>query len=168
MEQAAMRLLVRDQVESLLENVSAFVPAIILFPPEQVGYIAIVSSTSTPGAHASRSSIPASFLSRPSNSRLRKSACESTSVPPSRRGDSRSASLIAIYRKHATFTIAISSVTPIPSYTGRRGGHPTDASPSNVPSPEGHQSTTRRAYEPHSLLSTSFQGQPKSTHAYRR
>ena len=35
MEQAATRLLVRDQVESLLENVSAFVSAIILFPPGQ-------------------------------------------------------------------------------------------------------------------------------------
>jgi hypothetical protein len=35
MEQAATRLLVRDQVESPLENGSLIVPAIILFPPEQ-------------------------------------------------------------------------------------------------------------------------------------
>jgi hypothetical protein len=33
MEQVATRLLARDQVESLLENVSPFVPAITPFPP---------------------------------------------------------------------------------------------------------------------------------------
>jgi hypothetical protein len=35
MEQAATRLLARDQVESPLENGSLIVPAIILFPPEE-------------------------------------------------------------------------------------------------------------------------------------
>jgi hypothetical protein len=72
MEQAATRLLVRDQVESLLENVSPFIPAITLFPPEEAQLhrqhlkstmcLCVLSEGKV--AHVSRSSISALCLSR--------------------------------------------------------------------------------------------------------
>jgi hypothetical protein len=76
MEQAATRVLVRDQVESPLENGSLIVPAILLFPPEQLElirqhlnpntclYCSSRRERSKPKAHVSRSSISAVCLSR--------------------------------------------------------------------------------------------------------
>jgi hypothetical protein len=100
MEQADTRLLVRDQVESLLENVSLIVPAITLFSPEQAEshrhYMSLCSSRredlyqdetcqDRPSQHrASRGHW--NFVSKDALT---------TSISSRRKGDSQSASCIA-------------------------------------------------------------------------
>ena len=137
MEQAATRLLVRDQVESLLENVSPFVPAITLFPPEEAKmYRQHLTSTMclcVPSegkqAHISRSSISALCLSRlqdtaPCQLGVENATQDPPASPPRRDSTSSATSTMASLLRDPSQQSHRLTITTLLS---------TDASPSNAP-----------------------------------